>query len=736
MVSILQGAVKHFPATAQGKAKQMPSAHSLQLLYNAVQKLSGTRRLDLGLAQVLELLCTESHWQAAIAWVTRPEQTPQFQCAWHASNQNTQELEACFRTGAFNHQDTIPFLVMRHRGSVFAPVIPPSNSNEANNVVRRLGLQSALGIPLAGHDHILGVIELLSTNQSEPEAGTIAVLQTLGSDIGQFLEARQLESQLHEKNAKLLQTQRIARLASWELDLLNLKLYGSRDTARVMGLPVNALPGTLHELLALIPEEDHAIFNSLLAGAQQQVHPFVTVEHRLNSPDGVRYLMVRAEGQFDHTGRPVRITGTMQDITEQKLTDIQAARSEQRWEAAFRNSPVPSIITEVDSGLCLDANDEMCRLLKLDLDEIVGKTTTELLIWPANMSRSAFVDEVKKRGSVRQKEFRARVDGAEHYLIINMERIEFNNHDALFGQWVDITPVKKLEESLRLTAAAVEHAADALVLLNRKGHIVAVNPAFTAITGYSSAKALDQWFLGLLHKPTGRHEKGFFKKAINALEHHNQWKGEVWTQRANGEIFPSILTLGAIRAPETNEITHYVGVFSDISRQKEYEERLRQLALHDELTGLANRTLLIERGNRALLQAERHDGMVAVLFVDLNRFKSVNDRFGHAVGDTLLQQVAERLVLCVRASDTVARVGGDEFVILLTDLSHDDDAYQVADKVHMGMVEPFQVEGVSIDIGASVGVARYPHDGVDMTMLLKFADEGLYQAKRSAGKGR
>jgi diguanylate cyclase (GGDEF)-like protein len=128
--------------------------------------------------------------------------------------------------------------------------------------------------------------------------------------------------------------------------------------------------------------------------------------------------------------------------------------------------------------------------------------------------------------------------------------------------------------------------------------------------------------------------------------------------------------------------------------------------------------------------------MVAVLFVDLNRFKSVNDRFGHAVGDTLLQQVAERLVLCVRASDTVARVGGDEFVILLTDLSHDDDAYQVADKVHMGMVEPFQVEGVSIDIGASVGVARYPHDGVDMTMLLKFADEGLYQAKRSAGKGR
>jgi diguanylate cyclase (GGDEF)-like protein/PAS domain S-box-containing protein len=502
-----------------------------------------------------------------------------------------------------------------------------------------------------------------------------------------------------------------------------------------MGLPVNALPTTMHELLGLIPEEDHVIFNSLLAGAQQQVLPFVSVEHRLKSPDGIRYLMVWAQGQFDHAGRPVRITGTMQDITGQKLADIQAVLSEQRWEAAFRNSPVPSIITEVDTGLCLDANEEMCRLLNRNLDEIVGKTTTELVTCPAQVPRPAFIDEVKQRGSVRQKEFRARINDAEHYFLINMERIAFNGHDALFGQWVDITPVKKLEEKLRLTAAVVEHAADALVLMNRKGHIVAINPAFTSITGYSTEQALDKWFVGLLHKPAGRHEKEFFRNAIDTLEQHNQWKGEVWTRRANGAIFPSFLTLGTIRAPETNEITHYVGVFSDISRQKAYEEQLRQLALHDELTGLANRTLLIERGNRALLQAERHDGMVAVLFVDLNRFKSVNDRFGHGVGDALLKQVADRLVLCVRASDTVARVGGDEFIILLTDLSHDDDAYQVADKVHLALVEPFHVEGTQIEVGASVGVARYPHDGVDIPMLLKFADEGLYQAKRSVGIG-
>ncbi|MBC7204539.1 MAG: hypothetical protein H5U29_13700 [Pusillimonas sp.] len=180
MVSILQGAVKHFPADAQRLAKKMPSAQSLQLLYNAVQRLSGTRRIDTGLAQVLELLCTQSQWQAAVAWVTWPRENPRFQCAWHASNQNALALESCFRTGASYHQDTIPFLVMKHQAAVFAPVIPSNNVNPLNNVARKLGLHSALGIPLAGHDHILGVIELLSTETLEPETGTLALLQIVG----------------------------------------------------------------------------------------------------------------------------------------------------------------------------------------------------------------------------------------------------------------------------------------------------------------------------------------------------------------------------------------------------------------------------------------------------------------------------------------------------------------------------------------------------------------------------
>ncbi len=267
--------------------------------------------------------------------------------------------------------------------------------------------------------------------------------------------------------------------------------------------------------------------------------------------------------------------------------------------------------------------------------------------------------------------------------------------------------------------------------MNQQGNILSINPAFTQVTGYTEERALGQWFFGLIHKASGRHDKPFFRQAIGTIEAEGSWKGEAWGRRADGKVIPTLLTLSAIRHPENDQVTHYVGVFSDISKQKEYESRLQQMAWYDDLTGVANRALLIERGNRALLQAERHDGVIALLFVDLDRFKAVNDTYGHAAGDELLRQVAERLCLCVRASDTVARVGGDEFVILLPEVAEEDGAEVVAAKIRRGLAEPFVVDGHAVDIGVSIGIAHYPTDGLDMPTLLQQADEGLYRAKRA-----
>lgn len=707
-----------------------PSTAGLQLLYEVVQSLSRARKRDSGLTDVLQHIATTDGWDVGIVW-TVEHNKPEFCCDWHHESIDAQTLLQLHRRPETGQTNSLPQRVLRSEKLIFVEEIAGADRGPRNQEACRLGITSVMGLPLICGGKLFGIIELFSRQHRLPDPDTLSLFGALSSDIGQFLEAHQLQAKLQERSRRLLHAQRIARLVYWELDLATLKLKASRSTGNALGYPPDQLPRDLHELMARIPEADIPAFQGMLAGAQRPDHPAVSAEHRFIAQDGsIRYLSVNAEGQFSADGRPLRISGTIQDVTEQKLVALREQGMQKRWEVAFRNSPVPTIITETDTGLCLDVNDQMAKMLGQPPEAIIGRTTTELQIWPSHQTRAEFIDNIKLTGAAHQVQFECMVQGQTHHLLINMERIQFNEQDCLFGQWVDITPVKLLEEQLRLTAAAVKHAADALVLIEHNGTIVKVNPAFTHITGYTEEQALGQWFLQLLHKPTGRHDKAFFAHAIETIAQTGQWKGEVWTRHADGRDFPAFLTLSAIYDEETQDITHYVGVFSDVSQQKEYEERLRQLALHDELTGLANRTLLIERGNRALLQAERHDSGLALLFVDLNQFKSVNDRYGHMAGDELLKLVAERLTLCVRASDTVARVGGDEFVILLTDVDA-DHSQVVIEKINRAMAEPFELGEVQLQVGASVGAACYPQDGLDMPALMRQADNGLYEAKRS-----
>lgn len=718
-------------AEAIAQLGRAPSTEGLQLLYDVVQALSGAHGLRQGLSSTLERVVRGDGWDLGIMWLNTPGGI-KFQCAWHhpaldAANflQVTQDpkldLDACLA-----HQT-------QKRGAlIFIEQIAPNAAWARNREAMVLGLTSGMGLPLRVGDNIYGVLELFSRSPRVCSAHALGLFQALSSDIGQFIEARHLEQQLYDNNAKLAEAHRIARMAYWELNLVNLQLHGNLDTAAVLGLTPESLPRDLHALYAIVPPEDQVHLQTMLAGAQRQEHPIVTVEHRVIAKDGrFKHLLVQALGRFDISGKPVRITGTIQDVTEQRQAAERARQSEQRWEIAFRNSPIPSLITSYDTGLCLDANDEMMRVMGLQLEQIVGRTTSELRLWPPNRCRNELIAQVHEHGRVRDFELHTEINGKESYLLINLEIIDFNGQRCLLGQWIDITCQKLLEESLRLTVAAVEHAGDALVLMDHRGNVMSVNPAFTQITGYTKEQASGQWFLGLIHKPSGRHDKAFFRNAVGTVETDGQWKGEAWAKRADGQIVPTVLTLSAIRDPHTQRVKHYVGVFSDISRQKEYEMQLQQMAWHDDLTGVANRSLLIERGNRALLQAERHDTILALVFVDLDRFKAINDTYGHVFGDELLKQVAERLCLCVRASDTVARIGGDEFVLLLPEVAEEEGGKTVLEKIRRAMLEPFIIGGQTVGIGASLGIAYYPQDGLDMPTLLQQADEGLYRMKKA-----
>jgi diguanylate cyclase (GGDEF)-like protein len=232
----------------------------------------------------------------------------------------------------------------------------------------------------------------------------------------------------------------------------------------------------------------------------------------------------------------------------------------------------------------------------------------------------------------------------------------------------------------------------------------------------------------------GRHDRDFYKTMWSSLLQNGEWRGEIWGRRKNGEVFPKWQTIRAVR-DASGRLTHYMSVFSDVSHIKESEEKLHHLAHHDALTGLPNRLLLNARLEHSLQHAQRAGTKVAVLFVDLDHFKKVNDSFGHSVGDRLLQLVAERLLGCVRGEDTVARLGGDELTIVLGSLMDARYAATVAQEILDKLSEPFELQGQDVFVSASIGISTYPEDGRDVTALLKNADAAMYMAKSEGRNG-
>ncbi|WP_312434230.1 EAL domain-containing protein [Janthinobacterium sp.] len=299
--------------------------------------------------------------------------------------------------------------------------------------------------------------------------------------------------------------------------------------------------------------------------------------------------------------------------------------------------------------------------------------------------------------------------------------------------WVyaDITARKEAEEKLRLSATVLEHIADAVMVVDIEGVIVAVNPAFTQITGYTEAEAVGQ------HSSltrSGRHDELFYQTMWDELIASGFWRGEIWRRRKNGEIYLEWLTISAVR--DTRALTtHYVGVCSDITVIKQAQEKLDHLAHHDPLTALPNRLLFHDRLQHALQRATRDEEQLAILFIDLDRFKNVNDTLGHHIGDELLQQVAAQLSARLRDGDTLARLGGDEFIVLLEKVDGQYGATQVAEKLVTMFEQPFLVAGHELFVTCSVGVSLFPGDAQDLNMLIRNADVAMYQAKARGRNG-
>ena len=283
------------------------------------------------------------------------------------------------------------------------------------------------------------------------------------------------------------------------------------------------------------------------------------------------------------------------------------------------------------------------------------------------------------------------------------------------------------ERDLRLYARVFDSSSEAVLITDAEQRIVALNPAFTQITGYAPEEVLGRMPSILA---SGRHPPEFYQRMWQSIHRTGHWQGEIWNRRKSGETYPEWETISAVR-DEEGQVTHYVAIFSDVSERKAVEDRLVFVAQHDPLTGLPNRVLMQDRLQVAMAAAQRNGEYVALLVVDLDRFKEVNDRMGHLAGDELLRLVAQRLQACVRQADTVSRLGGDEFMVVLPGVKGSMDAAQVAQKILEAIGAPFSIEGSAVSVTSSIGIALFPVDGTDVEALVRSADTAMYRVKRT-----
>ena len=321
-----------------------------------------------------------------------------------------------------------------------------------------------------------------------------------------------------------------------------------------------------------------------------------------------------------------------------------------------------------------------------------------------------------------------RSDGEER-VVFEQGEVKFHDDGTpcyMHGTVLDITERKRDEERIRLLAGVFEHSLEGMLITDAKQNIMAVNRSFTRLTGYLPDEVIGK-------KPkllgSGWHDKEYYEQLWRSLTEHGVWKGELRDRRKNGELYVEWLTIIAVKN-DKDEVINYIGMFEDVTQEKEAEERIAHLAYHDTLTDLANRRLFEDRLEQALRHAHRALTHTALLFVDLDRFKPINDTLGHKAGDLLLKEVARRLSSCVRDSDTAARLGGDEFAVILHSVDQ-NQATHTAQRILDALSHVFRIEQHDIFIGASIGIAIYPSDGVDVTTLVKHADIAMYQAKQA-----
>ena len=486
-----------------------------------------------------------------------------------------------------------------------------------------------------------------------------------------------------------------------------------------------ALSGNLLSLI--IPEEMQEDVKGAMEWMSKSGESIPAGELLLQRKDGSRVPVFSSHGLVKYIDAPPELFCLDIDLSEQKKAQDALRDSEDRFKA-LHNASFGGI-TIHDKGLILDCNQGLSKISGYSVNELIGMDGLLLI---AKNSRDIVMLNIQSGYEKPYEVFGLHKEGFEYPLRLEARVIPYRGKNVRVVEFRDITEEKKAQEELRLAASVFTQAREGILISDASGIIIKVNDAFAKITGYSHDEVIGK-------RPSilksGRHDDTFYADMWKALVEKDHWYGEIWNRRKNGEVYVEMLTISAIKNAY-GQTSQYMALFSDISIAKEHERQLEYIAYHDALTTLPNRMLLGDRLRQGMAQTKRHSKKLVISYLDLDGFKIINDCYGHEVGDKLLIALSLKMKQLLREGDTLARLGGDEFVLVFSDMEDIKTSIPMLQRMLTTIAEPLAIDGLSLQVSASIGVTFYPQEEeMEADQLLRQADQAMYQAKL-AGKNR
>jgi len=575
--------------------------------------------------------------------------------------------------------------------------------------------------------------EHITINAVKDSSGTVINYIATHFDI---TKSKQLKSLLLQNEAALTESRQIlqtildnmpAMIAYWHKDLTN--KFANRAFQGWFGLSPDEMQGkhisqVLGEQLFTLNEP---YIKAALNGQNQRFERAITDISGRQRYTQAAYIPDVVENEVQ--GFFVLVT----EITDLKLAQQRISESEANLRAIYDNLPFLAWMKDVN-GYFVNANSlwlESAGLKKVT--ECVGKTDFDF--WPKELAEHyRAIDNEVMQTQKKRKLVEKSINSGVEYWVETFKSPVIDASGKIIGTTGlarDITEERAIEEKLKLAASIYENSSEGMLVTDADNLIIAVNPAFTEITGYTLEDVLGK-NPNILS--SGMHDHSFFIDMWDSIQSKGFWQGEICDRKKNGEQHIKRMTINIIRN-EHGKIDRHVALFSDITHIKRNEAAIWRQANYDALTGLPNRRLFMERLEQEIVKAERLSTLIAVLFIDLDRFKEVNDNLGHQVGDAMLMQAAQRIESCLQIADTVSRFGGDEFTIILTDLHDLEPIERVAEKILVALREPLLLGNELLFTSGSIGISVYPMDAKKSEDLIKNADQAMYVSKNN-GRNR